>query len=43
MRAAGLPGGRVRLPLIELSEWDREELEALMRRVGLLAAKTLDD
>ena len=36
MTLAGLKGGRVRLPLIELSDDDRADLEALMSRTGLL-------
>ncbi len=39
MTLAGLKGGRVRLPLIELSDDDRADLEALMSRTGLLSAE----
>ena len=39
MTLAGLKGGRVRLPLIELSGDDLADLEALMSRTGLLSAE----
>lgn len=38
MTMCGLPGGRVRSPLIEMLPEDRSDLEALLDRVGLLKA-----
>ena len=37
MTLAGLKGGRVRRPLIEMSPEDRDDLKALMARTGLIA------
>jgi dihydrodipicolinate synthase/N-acetylneuraminate lyase len=37
MNLAGLKGGRVRAPLIELSHEDGEDLEALLEKIGVNA------
>ncbi len=39
MDLAGLKGGKVRPPLIELSAEDRRDLDAVMARTGLLSAR----
>jgi 5-dehydro-4-deoxyglucarate dehydratase len=38
MELCGLPGGRVRSPLIEMTPEDRADLDALLERVGLKTA-----